>query len=159
MSRTHPASAVTVLPLDLGGELRILSENLDLARGTVRWQVRGPHITGVVWLTREDSWDVDDDPDDPGSFRCRMYSGDSTGERDRHNDVIRTDPLSCYGVAADRYRLGERMAHLAELAVDPIPERNDYAGVTASARRVVDVRHALARHALAAPWLPDLLWT
>lgn len=148
-----------MVPLELGGALRILSEDVGLDRGTVRWQVRGPHITGVVWLTREDSWDVDDDPDDPSSFRCRMYSGDSTGERDRHKDVIRANPLSCYGVAANRYRLGERMAHLAELAADPIPERNDWAGVTTSARRVVDVRHALARHALAAPWLPDLLWT
>ncbi|MBS2550474.1 hypothetical protein KGQ19_26745 [Catenulispora sp. NL8] len=144
MSRPHPETVVASLPLELGGVLRIVTEDVDLTRGTVRWVVRGPHITGVVWLTREDSWDVDDDPDDPGSFRCRMYSGNSTGAGDRHNDVIRADPLSCYGVAASRYRLGERMAHLTELAADPIPERNDYASVTASARRVVDVRHALA---------------
>jgi hypothetical protein len=51
------------------------------------------------------------------------------------------------------------MAHLHELAADTIPDRNDYAGVTASARRVVDIRHALVRHTLAAPWLTDLLWT
>ncbi|WP_194923161.1 hypothetical protein [Catenulispora pinisilvae] len=159
MSRPHPETVVASLPLELGGDLRILSENVDLIRGTVRWQVRGPHITGVVWLTREDSWNVADDPDDPGSFRCRMYSGDSTGARDRHKDVIRTDPLSCYGVPASCYRLGERMAHLSELAADVIPDRDDYAGVTASARRVVDVRHALARYALRAPWLGDLLWT
>ncbi|MBS2531964.1 hypothetical protein KGQ20_04190 [Catenulispora sp. NF23] len=158
MSRTPPEAAVASLPLKLGGELRILSEDVDLARGTVRWMVRGPHITGVVWLTREDPWDLDD-PDGPANFRCRMYSGDSTGIRDRRNDVIRTDPLTCYGVPASRYRLGERMAHLPELAADVIPDRDDYAGVTASARRVVDVRHALARYALGAPWLSDLLWT
>ena len=158
MARCPAAPAVAILPLELGGELHVLSEDVDLTRGTVRWAVRGPHVRGVVWLTREDSWDLDD-PDDPGNFRCRLYSGDSTGERDRHKDVIRTDPLSCYGVPASRYRLGERMAHLAELAADAIPDRNDYAGVTASARRVVDVRHTLVRHALAAPWLPDLLWT
>lgn len=159
MTRTRPETAVAVLPLELGGVLRILSEDVDLIRGTVRWQVRGPHITGAVWLAREDSWDIGDDPDDPGTFRCRLYSGDSTGTRDRHNDVVRTDRLSCYGVPASRYRLGERMAHLHELAADAIPERNDYAGITAAARRTVDVRHALVRHALSAPWLADLLWT
>jgi hypothetical protein len=159
MSRTCPETTVAVLPLELGGGLRILSEDVDLIRGTVRWQVRGPHITGVVWLTREDSWNVDDDPDDPATFRCRLYSGDSSGTRDRHNDVVRTNSLSCYSVPASRYRLGERMAHLHELAADAIPDRNDYAGVTAAARRTVDVRHTLVRHALAAPWLADLLWT
>jgi hypothetical protein len=159
MTETNTETAVAVLPLELGGSLRILSEDVDLTRGTVRWIVRGPHITGVVWLTREDSWDVGDNLDDPANFRCRLYSGDSTGTRDRRNDVIRTDPLCCYGVPASRYRLGERMAHLAELAADEIPEPNDFAGITAAARRVVDVRHALARYALAAPWLADLLWT
>jgi len=159
MNRDSTVTAVVVVPLELGAVLRILSEDVDLARGTVRWVVRGPRITGVVWLTREDSWDVGDDPDDPANFRCRVYSGDSTGVRDRHNDVVRTNPLSCYGVPASRYRLGERMAHLHELAADPIPDRNDYAGVTAAARRTVDIRHALVRHALSAPWLADLLWT
>jgi hypothetical protein len=154
MSQTTATPTVASLPLELGGTLRILTEDVDLKRGAVRWNLHGPHIRGVVWLSGEGPYNLDD-PDDPGNFRCRMYSGDATGHQGRHGDEIRTDQLTCYRVPASAYRLGWSPAHLPDMLTDPIPPHDDWT-ITAAARRVIDIRHTLARHALAAPWLPAL---
>jgi hypothetical protein len=158
MSRTRAETAVAVLPLELGGELRILTEDVDVIRGTVRWQVQGPHIRGVVWLAGEAPPDLDDP--DPGKFRCRMYSGDYTGQDTRQHDPIRDRSLTCYRAKASVFRLGYTPRHLHALAAEPIPELDTWGGTTSAAdRRTVDVRRALARRALSAPWLQQLQWT
>ncbi|NUR63112.1 MAG: hypothetical protein HOV87_31315 [Catenulispora sp.] len=147
---------VAVLPLELGGMLRILTETVDLTRGTVRWVLRGPHITGVVWLTREDPYEIHH-TEDPDAYRCRLYSGDATGTLDRHNDPQRINMLTCYRAEASRFQLGDRPTGLKSLAGAPIPDLSWV--ITAADRRSSDIRRALARHALASNWLQALQHT
>lgn len=84
-----------------------------------------------------------------------MYSGDADGRRDRHRGETRSDELTCYRVPAAAHWLGWSPAYLPDLLTDPIPSREDWT-TTAAARRAVDIRHTLTRHALTAPWLPAL---
>ncbi|GAA2019140.1 hypothetical protein GCM10009839_14400 [Catenulispora yoronensis] len=156
MTPVPDPAPVAVLPLELGGSLRILAEAVDLTRGTVRWVLRGPHITGVVWLTREDPHDIHY-TEDPGTYRCRLYSGDATGALDRLNDPVRINPLTCYRAEASKFQLGDRPTGLKSLAGAPIPDLSWV--ITAADRRTSDIRRALARHALASNWLQPLQHT
>lgn len=153
MTHVPNPTPVAVLPLELGGSLRILAETVDLTCGTVRWVLRGPHITGVVWLTREDPYEIHH-TEDPGTYRCRLYSGDATGAVERFNDPVRINQLTCYRAEASKYQLGDRPTSLKTLGAAPIPDLSWV--IVPADRRAADIRRALVRHALASAWRSEI---